>query len=93
MPCVPVPKPTVPSFPVPFTVPSLPVPPVVDEPELCCQLPDFLAMIASHIPPPPLPPGTINPATAAAIAAAIQAAVDAIDGALDAITPDCPRQE
>jgi len=93
MPCIPIPKTPQPPFPFPYTVPPLSFPPIPTEPDLCCQLPDFIAMIAEHVPPIPLPPGTINPATAQEIAAAIQLAVDTIDSYLDQLQPECPRQE
>lgn len=48
-------------------------------------------MIADKLPPIPLPPGTISPATAVAIAAAIQTAVAAVMTYIDAIPLDCPR--
>lgn len=94
MPCISVPHVTPPVPPLPYTIPPFPVPPIPAQPELCCQLPDIAAMILEHLPPIPLPPGTLNlPGAAQTIITALRAGIDAVQAAIDQAIPDCPNNE
>lgn len=91
MACIDIPIPALPSLPLPFTIPYPPIPPFPSQPQLCCQLPDIVAMILAQLPPIPLPPLTLNPAEVAIIVAAMQEALATVQLYIDGLIPPCPK--
>lgn len=84
MPCLPIPKPPIPSLPagLNFTVP-LPIPPIPNVPNPCCLLPNAPVLKI----PNPLGPLIVNPG----VVNAIRAALEAAEAYFDSIPLDCPR--
>lgn len=91
MSCIDLTLPPLPPPPVPFSIPALPIPPIPSQPQLCCQLPDIIAMIAAELPPIPLPPDTINIAEVQTIVAAMQEAMATVQQYIDGLIPPCPK--
>lgn len=91
MACIDLAVPPLPPLPLPFSIPPLPTIPFPSQPQLCCQLPDIVAMIAAQLPPIPLPPGTINPAVVATVVAAMQNALATVQTYIDGLIPPCPK--
>lgn len=84
MACVPIPQVPNPELPFPLTI----APPETPDPgfsaDLCCKILAFTI----PTPPIPLPPGTVNPATAALITSNLAA----VQAYLDALPLKCPRE-
>lgn len=81
MPCIPLPIPTVPSLPSPFTL-GITTPPIHFNPQFCCKIPPIVNL-------PPLPIGiTVNPA----IIATLNAAIAEVNNYLHSLPLDCPRE-
>ena len=91
MACISLPIPPLPPLPLPFSLPALPIPPFPSQPQLCCQLPDIVAMIAAQLPPIPLPPTTLNPAEVAIVVAALQEGIATVQAYIDGLIPPCPK--
>jgi hypothetical protein len=91
MACINPTVPPLPPLPLPFAIPPLPIPPFPAQPQLCCQLPDIVAMIAAQLPPIPLPPGTLNPAEVQIVVAAVQEALATVQLYIDGLIPPCPK--
>jgi hypothetical protein len=91
MACIDLTVPPLPPLPLPFNIPALPSIPIPAQPQLCCQLPDIVAMIAAQLPPIPLPPSTINPATVQTVIAAMQNALATVQAYIDGLIPPCPK--
>ncbi len=84
MPCIPIPKPPLPSIPGGFTL-SVPLPtiPSVTLNAPCCVLP---SLTTPQI-PLPLPPLAVNPA----VVTLIRSATALVEAWWDSIPMDCPR--
>lgn len=91
MACTDLPTVPLPPLPLPFSIPSLPTVPTPSQPQLCCQLPDIIAMIAAQIPPVQLPPGTLGPGAAQVVIAAVQEALATVQTYIDGLAPPCPK--
>jgi hypothetical protein len=84
MPCIPIPKPPIPSVPLGLSISApLPSPPQVTVQAPCCLLPPF----TSPTIPISLGPLAVNPA----IVAAIRVALQALEEWSDLIPLTCPR--
>lgn len=88
MPCVSIPvAPMPPSiFPITLTPPETPDPGFAAN--LCCKILQFEVVTE----PLPLPPGTINPATAATITAILTSAMQTVQTYLDKLPTECPLE-
>lgn len=83
MPCVAVPKLSLPTLPGPLTLTPPAAPSVSFNPQWCCKLPSYATP-----PIPPIPGVILNPA----VVMVLRSAIGAITGYLDAIPLKCPRE-
>lgn len=81
MPCLPLPIPTIPTLPSPFTL-GITTPPFSFNPQLCCKIPPIanLPSVSLGIPITPAVIGVLN------------AAIGTINTFLHSLPLDCPRE-